>query len=155
MSPPKPRAKTKVDPALLKVKAEFDTLMELYGNDTYEEIDISNLRDEERDEERVVGEETELWEFYFFQDSIEEDFTNLNAEFTTLEFTTNGFLFNQTDSDTSNEELTRLFDMFRDVAEDQAKSVEVVATPKPVGAKDLAPLKRLFYMKKDEFQTRL
>ena len=139
-----PPPKKEFDPALLAVKAEFDSLMELYGNDTYEEVDISNIRNEENDEER----EGELWEYYFFQDSIEEDFTDLNAEFTTLEFTEGGFLFNQTNTDISNEELAHLFEMFREVAEEEAKVVEVpapVAKPKPVSAKeskDLAPLEQ-------------
>jgi hypothetical protein len=144
---PPPPAKKVSDPALLAVKAEFDALMELYGDDTYELVDLSNIHDEERDEERVNEEgETEVWEFYFFQNPIENDFTNLNAKFTTLEFTEEGFFFNQTDTDVSNQELGELFDMFREVAEEVEEVVEVekpksvVSQPVTKESKDLRPL---------------
>ncbi len=142
-----PGKKEAPDAALLAVKAEFDELMELYGDDTYELIDLSNIHDEERDEERINDEgEPETWEFYFFQNPIDDDFTNLNAKFTTLEFTEEGFFLNQTDTDRSNQELGELFDMFREVAEEEKEVVEV-EKPKPVvsqpvtkESKDLRPL---------------
>ena len=142
-----PPAKKPVDPALLAIKAEFDELMNLYDNETYEEVDITNIRDEDRDEYRENEEgEPELWEFYFFQITREEDFTNLNALFSTLEFSEDGFLFNQTDTEVSNQDLSDLFDMFREAGAAKKEVEEVakpVAKPKPlsgVAPKDLAPL---------------
>lgn len=142
--------KKSFDPALLALKAEFDYIKDLYEKEDYTDIDLVDLHNEELDEE-VEGAEGKR-EFYIFMNApLEVDFSDVNEEFETLEFTPDGFFMDKSTDEKNGEsvlELFRLYDQFLEIDEVQKKEkeeAEKAKVKKPttvpkVNMKELEPL---------------
>ena len=154
------------DPALLALKAEFDYIKDLYEKEDYADIDLVDLHNPERDEEvkgpenvegeegaeNVEGEEGAKGkrEFYIFINApLEVDFSDVNAEFETLEFTPDGFYIDKSTDEKNGDsvlELFRLYDQFLEIEEEekrQKEEAEKAKVKKPitkVNMKELEPL---------------
>ncbi len=98
--------------ALKAVKAYFDYLKEEYGSDSYETIPLEDMRGEEPDGRFL----------YIFTEPVEEDFTELEKEFTLIKFTSEGITTDESDEEAFEKEKAKLFDMLREI--EPAKKTE-------------------------------
>jgi hypothetical protein len=118
VAPPKP----KQDKALKAIKAVFDQLKEDLGVDSYDEIDFDDFKDETLEENGRTK--------FFFMNPINEDFTELNEQFTLMEFTPGGILATVDDEDAFELEKLQLFELFDDVIDEKEEEEEEAPKPK-------------------------
>lgn len=118
----------KEDVALLKLKSFFDGLKEETSADFYEDINLEDLASDEPENDGRF--------FYMYDNDINEDFTSLNNLFTVIEFGKEGFHIDRTDTDKVDEEKGMLFDMFREMGEEEEEEEEVPVKPLPTSSLD-------------------
>jgi hypothetical protein len=114
---PKPNLKKK---ALLAIKAYFDFLKDTQEAADYESIDLTEIREEEPREDGRY--------FYTYVEDIDQDFTELNEEFASIEFTKQGFLIDEEDGDVYYADTIHLYKLFGEAEEEEKPSVVAVVT---------------------------